>query len=59
MVMPEYKRVNVFAPHCPVCKQQLSGNNSIMFPYKCECGTWDSDFTKPYDFTIRKELEND
>lgn len=37
---PEYKRVKILAPHCPNCKQELMGNNSIALPWQCECGVW-------------------
>ena len=28
-------------PYCPICNQDLSGNNSLALPYECECGIWD------------------
>lgn len=27
-------------PYCPVCKQQLGGDNSYSRPYMCKCGVW-------------------
>ncbi len=39
-VRPEYKLVKDRKPHCPICKEMLSGNNSMLLPYKCSCGTW-------------------
>ncbi|QGH73348.1 MAG: zinc-ribbon protein [Siphoviridae sp. cttb18] len=41
---PVYKRVKMLMPHCPVCKEQLSGNNSMVSPYRCSCGEWESDW---------------
>lgn len=38
---PEYRRVKVIAPHCPVCKQELGGDNSWTFPWTCKCGIWE------------------
>ena len=54
----EYKRIKVLMPHCSVCKEQLSGNNSIAMPYKCSCGTWKHDWFKP-EWEIIKNNEND
>lgn len=31
-------------PHCPVCKDELKGNGSIVSPYRCSCGKWQFDF---------------
>lgn len=41
---PVYKRVKTIAEFCPVCKEQLQGNNSMDFPWKCSCGTWEYDW---------------
>ena len=38
---PDYKRVKVLRPHCPKCKEILSGNNSMALPYECSCGVWE------------------
>jgi hypothetical protein len=51
----EYKRVKVLMPFCSVCKEQLSGDNSIILPYKCFCGEWQSTWENPHYFTIKKE----
>jgi hypothetical protein len=51
---PIYKKVKVLVPHCPVCGEQLSGNNSIMMPFTCKCGKWEQDwFTQ--GFEIKEE----
>lgn len=39
---PIYKKVSIAMPHCPKCKEQLSGNNSIVLPWRCACGVWES-----------------
>ena len=39
-MLPEYKRVKVTAPHCPVCKEKLRGDNSMINPWRCLCGIW-------------------
>ena len=39
-MLPEYKRVKVTAPHCPVCKEKLKGDNSMINPWRCLCGIW-------------------
>ena len=39
-IRPEYKMVKESQPHCPKCKERLAGNNSIISPYRCSCGTW-------------------
>ena len=41
---PTYKRVKMLMPHCPICKEQLKGNNSGISPWECSCGIWESDF---------------
>lgn len=45
-MQPVYKRVKELKPHCPDCKEKLSGNNSIIQPYRCSCGEWHVDLTK-------------
>jgi hypothetical protein len=50
-MQPIYKKVKVFKPHCPKCKEQLTGNNSDVLPYKCKCGTWQKDWWSS-DFNI-------
>ena len=35
-----YKKTAVIMPHCPECKNVLSGNGSILLPYYCLCGEW-------------------
>lgn len=40
---PIYKKVKVTKEHCPVCLEQLSGNNSIANPWTCSCGNWKYD----------------
>ena len=37
---PEYKKVKVIKEHCPTCKEQLMGNNSMVLPWQCSCGIW-------------------
>ena len=37
---PIYKSVKIMMPHCPNCKEQLRGNNSIAMPWNCSCGEW-------------------
>lgn len=47
---PKYKQIKTLAPFCPICTEQLQGNNSVMLPWKCQCGEWEkpwgSDFYK-------------
>ncbi len=50
---PEYKIVKQREPHCPLCKERLSGNNSIVMPYKCSCGTWIQSLID-FNFSIKK-----
>ena len=49
-------------PHCSVCKEQLSGDNSIISPYRCKCGTWqirwgDREYTLAEPEDEKKHLE--
>jgi len=58
MIRPEYKRIKKLCPHCPICKEELSGNNSIMNPWNCSCGVWVAvghNFIGQYD--IQKKLD--
>ena len=43
---PKWKQVKTLVPHCPVCEEQLRGNNSGLMPYECSCGVWRSDFAR-------------
>ena len=43
-------------PHCGDCGERLMGNNSMMNPYNCSCGTWERDTIKSmFDYKIREE----
>jgi len=54
-----YKRVKMPMPFCPVCDLMLSGNNSIISPYRCSCGEWQSNyFEDPFMFTIKQDSDN-
>lgn len=46
-ITPRYRLVEELKPFCPKCEQRLSGNGSVAFLYKCDCGTWkpNSDLT--------------
>lgn len=46
-----YKRVKAVLPCCPVCKERLLGNNSIVSPYFCKCGVWKHNFFNDDPFT--------
>jgi len=37
---PKFKKVKMLMPHCPICKEILKGNNSMINPYSCSCGEW-------------------
>lgn len=39
----EWKSKRMLVPHCPVCKEPLSGNNSMITPYCCSCGEWQTE----------------
>lgn len=41
-ILPKYKQVKTLAPHCPICKERLKGNNSTISPWECSCGIWES-----------------
>lgn len=47
-----YKRVKMQMPHCPICGEQLTGNNSIVNPYRCSCGIWKSNFQNPMEYEV-------
>lgn len=42
-------RVKKSVSACPICKQELSGNNSILLPYTCKCGIWQTSEGYPWD----------
>ena len=50
---PVYKTVKVRMPHCPICKMQLVGNNSISHPWVCDCGEWEWDGQTPTYYRIK------
>jgi hypothetical protein len=50
---PKYKPIEILKEYCPVCDEQLQGNNSIAFPWKCKCGTWEA---VKYPFTGEYEI---
>ncbi len=52
-MQPTYKKVKVTKPHCPTCKEMLTGNNSMVLPYQCKCGVWKWDFSK-LEFNVSK-----
>ena len=37
---PIYKRIKVSQPFCSICKDRITGNGSMVLPYKCSCGKW-------------------
>ncbi len=39
-----YTQTQTLFPHCSECKERLSGNGSIVTPYKCRCGIWQYDW---------------
>lgn len=43
-----YKKIPKLIPHCGYCGEELQGNNSCMFPYRCKCGEWELDTAKYY-----------
>ena len=48
--MPEkiYKQLKRLVPHCSDCKEKLMGNGSIVSPYYCRCGEWETDRDSNY-----------
>lgn len=56
---PKYRRVPVPMPHCPRCKEQLRGNNSMISPWECSCGVWKSSWSNPLRYTITSRLPED
>ena len=36
-----YKKIYVAVEHCADCGDRLSGNNSIVSPFRCSCGEWE------------------
>lgn len=51
----KWKKRKVFVPTCPNCKEQLQGDNSMAYPYKCKCGKWISSWQNPTEFRIEVE----
>jgi hypothetical protein len=39
-MQPQYKYVKKQVPFCPKCGKELLGDNSILYPYVCDCGQW-------------------
>lgn len=40
-----YKTRKVKAEYCTVCETFLSGNGSLILPWKCECGEYKFDWS--------------
>lgn len=38
-----YKKVKIAKPHCDTCGNMLTGNGSVILPYRCSCGRWGYD----------------
>ncbi len=36
----EYKKVKVWKEHCHLCKEEISGDGSFVYPFICSCGVW-------------------
>jgi len=55
---PKWKKIPLLHPHCPICGEPLSGNNSVISPYKCSCGEWESKWNiegdGTYEFVIKE-----
>jgi len=51
---PVWKRVKVFKMFCPICNTIILGNGNPIFPYRCNCGTWNFDYTNS-KWTITKD----
>ena len=52
-----YRKVKVAMPHCPNCKNTLTGNGSRMSPYECSCGEWEySHSDGEYNLTSPKDI---
>lgn len=50
----EYKKVKIAMPHCPKCKEMLSGDGSGYAPYQCSCGVWESNWSNPGEYEVKK-----
>lgn len=46
---PVYKKVKVLMEHCPICGEQLEGNNSDFLPWWCKCGEWQAIAKYPWN----------
>lgn len=56
---PEYKKITIWAEHCPVCKEELLGNNSVISPWRCKCGIWRSRYPyAPDEFDIEESKKH-
>ena len=51
-MQPIYKRIKITVPHCPKCNEELTGNNSMILPYQCKCGVWET--RNGVDFEVKK-----
>lgn len=50
VVQKIFKKIKVPVEHCSVCKQQLGGHGSSMFPWTCNCGVWQYDWIRGEHF---------
>ena len=40
-----FKRVHMSMAHCPRCNETMTGNGSMVMPYRCKCGEWQYDYS--------------
>lgn len=51
----KWKKVKTLQPFCSICGEQLQGDNSMVNPYKCKCGTWRNSFDNLFDYKLVEE----
>lgn len=52
-----YKSIKVPTAHCSICGERLFGNGSLLTPYQCKCGVWETkDWNNPSELTLKKKL---
>lgn len=50
-----YKTRKVKDEYCTVCETFLTGNGSLVYPWKCERGTYDFDWGKGWTHPLTKK----
>lgn len=50
-----YKRIKKTVPYCKKCNREITGDGSMISPYRCNCGVYIYDNNRK-DYILKKQL---